>query len=401
MASSRHFSIEPYCVLCREILLSAYHRMALGMDDTYSPDRFELDALGFFRIPDSNPGRTDSDGIEDVRTHAFRVRITGRDWCRISRPMARLRRLFGDDSVCREAKGCVECRTGPESSVFLVHLACCQLAKQRFGDDTVKKLYFIAQRTYPLVARRHTLTTIPGNSVRAVPAEAIHDRTSLGQYLSLISRKLPPEIQSMILGYVPELFRSLQGCLKTLEWASSLPINIYQPARPILTTEPFSQCTTVRNIMGEVIRVLGEPCLVRIGATDEAYHADSSIRLSDVPIFGIQVSLGAYGVAAIRVLYADHSMSPWLGSPGSWFATWRCGDLRRLRAFSDVSLPCSKQDIFLLLLQMLTISLGNEACRDRPDNESWGHPVPRAGTDPICLELLPGAWLRGQAVLDP
>lgn len=336
MESSRHFSIEPYCVLCREMVVSAYYRMALEIEGSHPQESFELDALGFFRLPESTPGRTDSDGTEDVRTHAFRVRVTGRDWCRISRPMERLRRLFGDDSVCREARGCVKCRSGPESSVFLVHIACCQLAKLRFGADTVKRLYFIAQRTYPLVARRHTLTT--GSSARAVPDVTIHDRTALGQLLSLISRKLPSEIQSMILGHVPGLFRSLQGCLETLAWASLPAIGIYQPAGPILTTEPFSQNTTVRHITGEVIDVLGEPCLARILATDSTGDVDGSTRISDVPIFGIQVSLGTYGLVAVRVLYVDHSASSWLGSPGRWFATWRCDDLRRLRAFSDVSL---------------------------------------------------------------
>jgi hypothetical protein len=291
--------------------------------------------------------------------HAFNVNVDALQWAANHESMVRLRSIPGVD-VCSRPTGCIECHRQPESSVSLVHIGCFLLAHQRFKGDTMRMLHFIACRAYPLTPRG--LTFLPGGAryfqgspVLSGDNVAVQADTELGRLLAQIHRRLPVELQRMILDDLPDLIRTLAYSSRSLDWAvSSFATDI---PKPILTTvegRPFADVAPVQWIGADVAEILDETCLVQVGdgSTEGRHH--TRIRVSP-EIAGIQVSYGTYGVTALRVLYADRPASPWLGTPRRWFATYRCDGLKGMETLSDVSLlPLPIQEHpFVLLLTIL------------------------------------------------
>lgn len=299
--------------------------------------------------------------------HAFNVNVDELQWSANHESMVRLRSIPGVD-VCSRPAGCIKCHREPESSVSLVHIGCFLLAHQRFKVDTMRMLHLIACRVYPLLPRG--LTFLPGgvrylqgSPVLSGDNVALQANTELGRLLSLIHGRLPVELQRMILDDLPDLFRALAFASRTLDWAvSSLATDV---PRPVLTTvegRPFADIASVEWIGASEAEVLDETCLVEIGDGSAVGRYHTRVRVSP-DIAGIQVSLGTYGVAALRVLYADRPASPWLGTPRRWFTTYRCDSLKGTETLSDVSLlPTAESRASLL---MLYNPLGSQASAHR------------------------------------
>ena len=65
---------------------------------------------------------------------------------------------------------------------------------------------------------------------------------------------------------------------------------------------------------------------------------DASIPLGSAAVRGIRFALDAFGIRAVRILFAGQSLSPWLGdSRFSWYGQVY-GDLAQLSMIRDVSI---------------------------------------------------------------
>jgi hypothetical protein len=353
MASDdERYTIEPYCVLCRDSLLSPTDRKRVGVEYYEDPDceleKWQTDVIAYLPLPDWFQGYGGGEVADATRQrmHAFPFDIGHSCRPHDSPQMTGVREMY-NLGMCSDPVDCLTCTRHPKRSIGLVHGPCYQLAHQRFGDRTRCFLHLVSRRTYPLIPWRRTLHTSGGRSphdhgLHAVPAATIRNDTSLGQLLTTISQKLPPEVQSIILSMAPGLFQCLGRASVTLDWITSPATNIEQPPEPTelhITSKPFGDTDKIRRIEASTTNVLDETCLVRIWASSSGTSPNDSIPVLRKRIFGIQTSFGIFGVTGLRILYANRIFSPWLGKPGRWFLTHRCGDLSRLEIWSDVSPP--------------------------------------------------------------
>lgn len=289
-----------------------------------------------FRIPDTT-------GIgETPRLHSFRVDLSDRDWHWYNKSMTRLRKLLPESDVCSLLSGCSSCSREPENCIHISHTACVQLACRRFGKSTIEALDLLATQAHPLLSQRFLSSNIEPQHVQLLQNHlqliSIRDLcldTDLGQILHQVHRRLPLELQHAILSQISGLFRSLVSCLATLDWASSLN----ERQRPVVAgspMKPLAGCGAVFKIGAETIPILDQLCLAQI--TIDKPNTVTQICVPDEPIFGFQVSIGTYGVAALRVLYSNGTTSSWLGVPLRWFTTYKCSSLSQIRTFSDVNI---------------------------------------------------------------
>lgn len=328
-----HFSIEPHCVLCRDTILHPWAGMIAGRRRKSDIEKWRLNALGFVRLrgPD-NSSSGDGDDGDEVRLRAFRVDADNERWPSME-----------DISLCEDIRGCPECKRDPDYSVSLVHVDCYQLASQVFGPRAIKMLHLIARRTQPLVARELALLNDQGRQLRLLhdtPNVATNEDTDLGRLLSLTRQKLPTELQDMVLEEQPKLLECLRNASKAIDWASSPTTAIRQPPDMRPPAKPFAGCSVVKQINAGLTRILDETCIAWIGPDSSSASQDTEVRSIQVrehKIFGIEVSFGVYGVAALRVMYLDGSTSAWLGTPDRWFATVPCNDWDHIQVVSDVS----------------------------------------------------------------
>lgn len=330
-----HFSIEPYCVLCQDLLVPPGGGRAWKIAVVAPEDRWRYDALCFYLFPSP-------EGSErEPRTCASRVTISNDRWPEVHQMMHHLRSVL-NVRLCTRPRGCIDCVRQAENSVFLAHADCFQLARQRFGADAPRLLNLLACKAFPILGRGVTFPPCesfhaPGSLVLSADHPALHADTELSRLLSLMNRRLPVELQTLVYGQLPDLFRCLVTCSRTLDWASSLPTAgiLWNPqaSNPIQTSAPHA---AIEQIGADVTDIFGETCLCRIGAGGSGDY-DVSIRTSPEKVAGVQVSFGTYGVVALRVLYSDQSMSPWLGTPRQWFASCRCDSLNHIETVSDVS----------------------------------------------------------------
>lgn len=156
--------------------------------------------------------------------------------------------------------------------------------------------------------------------------------TELGRLLAKVERHLPIEVQQLLFSYNPRIIQSLARCAQTIE--SHFP----QPPSASSHTEtarPWKNGLKDGNIGAMTTTVLGESCITELGSGAGEWHCVVSV--SDIPVKGVQVSFGSYGLAALRVIYTDESMSPWLGgqSPWRWFKTIK-GQLKDMSTVFEV-----------------------------------------------------------------
>jgi hypothetical protein len=163
-------------------------------------------------------------------------------------------------------------------------------------------------------------------------------------------KRLPFEIQSMIYDHVPDLVKSLRLTLSALDDCSHLmPTLEDDQAKTHKITLKADSLPTSRP--GEVlfarnIKLWGETCLAGISTNDDAHQSHHTITIAKLPVWGVQIALGTYGVAGLRVLYAGGTKSAWLGTAKrKLFFTCQGNDLARLRLISDVSILQQPKDM--------------------------------------------------------
>ena len=114
---------------------------------------------------------------------------------------------------------------------------------------------------------------------------------------------------------------------------SSVCISDFAQTGPNISKLEFSAGET-KALYASSTTILGEACLRQVSLGP----LDLRIDIESRPVWGLQATLGTYGVCGIRVLYLDGSRSPWLGSgEGQLFSTLECRDRMVLELHSDVS----------------------------------------------------------------
>ncbi|CAG9947846.1 unnamed protein product [Clonostachys rosea f. rosea IK726] len=168
-----------------------------------------------------------------------------------------------------------------------------------------------------------------GTSSRPSLPAGLSTTTELGQLVKAIRKTLPVELQGLVYRNVSGLFRFLAGASLTLN-----DLDKKAGSNSGVVNHPVSH-HSVKSLRANSTIILGEECLTSIGS-DNASNFEQEIALQDKPVYGIQVSLGTYGVVALRVIYQGNSTSSWLGfGIRKWTATFKGDDLTRLHTVSD------------------------------------------------------------------
>lgn len=166
--------------------------------------------------------------------------------------------------------------------------------------------------------------------------------TPLGDLISLIEKRLPIELQTMIYDSVTGLFKSLLRTLSTLQDSYPLLSNLDDHQAPLMThplnASPLSTSRPVEMLYARAVSILGEACLTEISVQDDSQGSRYAITIARQPVWGVQVAYGTYGVVGLRVLYVDGFKSAWLGfGKRKLFMTCEGEDLTELQISSDVS----------------------------------------------------------------
>lgn len=250
-------------------------------------------------------------------------------------------------TVC-ELDLCNSCSRTTSPANF-VHVSCYDLAKQIVPDLSAEDLWRFARLTRPI-----SLAEFLPDDTQAAPAYPpsvghlrslpLNGSTSLGQLIADVRKALPLEVERDIVQRSGPLFKPLTD---TVEIVGTHSVFLRRrqplPERQLQLSLPLWDTARI-GIM--ITYIMGEACISDIGARVMRPQWDREIELAelvaDPDVFdGIQTAYGTFGVTAIRFLFKDGSMSPWLGEPPRFrrrFQTTK-GSLENLRSLSDVSWP--------------------------------------------------------------
>lgn len=278
--------------------------------------------------PDGNP--------EDSRLGVVRIDFSVYGWVR-DEVFSQAQQQF-NARFCLAQTRCPKCR--PDDTADFVHTACLQQAKASIPGFSTRTLRDIAQYARPLLPWHfaESLAGLDRNPNTLPLSSSISTSTELGQLLEQIERRLPFELQDLILDDVEGFFRILSASCTTLSWYRQSIKKQGLATQPLQTTFPLRHCPEIKKIGANFTPILGEICLKDIGEGsstpfEQAIDVAYGVR-------GFQYSIGAYGVVAFRVLYNDGAPSPWLGGgKDRWTTTYEAADLTKLYAVSDVRLP--------------------------------------------------------------
>lgn len=219
-----------------------------------------------------------------------------------------------------------------ERPVHVAHLACWAVGRQVHGS--LRALFALARTTRQIFPLRK----LSGRDVRLTLPDWEYDESPLGELLHAVATRLPVEVCNVILSTICDENEDSGPMVMSLSRASAvIPpylCAVTDSALPVWKKVPVRG--TIDGISIETSSVLGVVCIseVRLGGRDSG----GSVTLRGVGVRGIRFALHSYGLRAIRVLYDDGSMSPWLGSTNaSWFGEVHGTDLNKLCVLGDVS----------------------------------------------------------------
>lgn len=141
----------------------------------------------------------------------------------------------------------------------------------------------------------------------------------------------------MIYSHVSGLFESLVRSWSVFDNHRRLLLDPeYCQASP--KAWPLVGSGQIKTLHANAETLIGETCLTSIGANHESEKSCyDMITVASLPIRGLHVALGMYGVVGLRILYTDGSKSAWLGSARcKWCVTYEGHELERLQILFDV-----------------------------------------------------------------
>lgn len=225
-----------------------------------------------------------------------------------------LRNSHGDSlafDLCRCERPCQRCDRNRH--IFLAHLCCWKMTRQRYGPVSVTNLHRLALQIRPVVdwANLGDRDLLPGLDFPILdPQQSI----GLSGYLGGVATCLPEEIRQEILGRLRGTLTF--SLLSTLQTSSLLGL-ISSSSASNSTGGPLfpGGSGTVDALYAEPIRIFGATYLRRVALNKTPEVFTYSIPVRSAPIRGVKYVLATYGLRAISVLYDDGSSSPWLGNP--------------------------------------------------------------------------------------
>ena len=219
--------------------------------------------------------------------------------------------------------------------IFLSH-QCCWKAINQPKLLSSSRLLRLAQHTQP-VGPPKQLDSYGRTLGRQTNVPICDADTSLGRLITCIARKLPFELQSMILDHATgSLFASL---LKATSVSTQLlsRLDTSKPSSPRIAA--IGTVNNVRSLHAQFSDVFGMAYLTQI-ESNQAEHEPSpfSISVKDSALRGIRFALGEFGLRAFCIVYQDGSHSDWLGDPsGCWYGITEGQDMKNLCMLVDVS----------------------------------------------------------------
>ena len=155
--------------------------------------------------------------------------------------------------------------------------------------------------------------------------------TSLGRLFTRLLQ-LPTETRQRITGHlqghlVESLLRAIQTTKAFLDRGG---------ADGSSTPHDLTSSDGIGSLYARATRIFGRRYLSEVGFNQT--ENVSSIQVESKPKRGIRFALGTYGLCAVRILYGDGSLSPWLGDHGGcWYGEVYGEELGKLRITRDVS----------------------------------------------------------------
>lgn len=245
--------------------------------------------------------------------------------------------------------GCGYCQ--PETSLFIAHQACWKMTQGSNGIGPTH-LYGTALRTTPLA---------PARRVHHVPlsisnlAGTVKRETSLGRLIVAMADRLPEELVQEIMKEVQihamefERHDKMNGReYKALLKDSGVlftRLAIVQTLALPMARQRFAEawryiqgkdCEQLETMHIRTVQIFGRNYISKVGFNETADNS-VSIPVVSEDIRGLRFALGRFGLRGLRILYADGTMSSWLGgTSGCWFGNAEGRSLRDLEVFADV-----------------------------------------------------------------
>lgn len=256
------------------------------------------------------------------------------------------------------SKTCGYCQ--PENSLFVAHSACWKIV-QRAGVSS-DRLYEFASQTTPLApAKREPGVPLSMSELAA----AVDGGTSLGRLIVSTADRLPEELGRKIMNEVQLHATSFRrhGKMSEKEYKALLKdsgvlftrlATAQVSAIPMLKREfeeargdvPGGDGEQLNTMYTRTVQLFGRNYISEIGFNKTADEL-SSIPVRSDKIRGVRFALGRFGLRGLRILYADGSLSGWLGNTsGCWFGNAEGRSLRDLEVFADVRVPASASKTF-------------------------------------------------------
>lgn len=155
-------------------------------------------------------------------------------------------------------------------------------------------------------------------------------QTNLAELINHLA-KLPIEIQlSIAENCYQKMFQSF-----FMARESSKLIGFMKKENP--TQNLVDQDCTVETISFRSVYIFGHNYISLSRLNSRKIEGQSELRVRKLKIKGIRFAIDSYGLRAISTLYANDSISPWLGDEaGTWKGVVYGNDLKTLRIAQDV-----------------------------------------------------------------
>jgi hypothetical protein len=227
----------------------------------------------------------------------------------------------------------------------------------------MEDLWLFARLTRPISLEDFLPPSAPAIVPRSIGhflSLPLNGDTELGQLVAGIRNRLPVELAMKILHRPDRLFTSLTKCVETVcshrEFFCRQPLPEGQPLSP----PPLEAFENPRTLGVTTVTIMGEDCIDEIGIdADRLWDLRIQLSTDTTTIAGIQTAYGTFGAMAVRCLYEDGSLSPWLGKlprRQRRFQTTR-GRLERVCTTSDVCCSYPRLTDVLLLTTCLGLQI--------------------------------------------
>jgi hypothetical protein len=224
---------------------------------------------------------------------------------------------------------CLESPCKGEKIAYLIHLSCWKMVNILIKKPSSLSIYEFAQSTYPLFEPKFIAEggddCIATDFTKTVGGSS--PQTEVGRLLSSLSL-LPAEIR---LAVSAQCTLNLLLSLLTVANTSSALLNKFED-NPGQTTFDLVSNDVVDTLYTQSTSNLGRRFLSLL-----RFNHPRGMPLERSAAKGIKFAIGRYGLLALSILYANGTVSPWIGdTKNGWFGVIYGQDIGCLRILQDV-----------------------------------------------------------------